>query len=166
MDNSERLQKLKSLKIVRREDKSLFKTANDCMTWIDNVAPLLKYDEDHYNNFLDHAAIARITSLSAGTLMPHLNAMVGIVDQTIIELENNITSPHTSKQKALEYPEKMTLKWIWEHVPANYYWSFLLILFVVFTLGITFSQTNLYKSLTDVATAITKTNKIIEKTKQ
>jgi hypothetical protein len=159
------LQKLKSLKIERRESGGLFKTGNDCMIWIDNVAPLLKYDEDHYNNFLAHADVVRITSLSAGTLMPHLNSMVGIVDQATIELENDITRPHKADAK-LEYPDKVTLKWLWEHVPAKHYWSFLLILFFAFSLGIAFSQTSLFKSLTDLATAITRTSRAIEKTQQ
>jgi hypothetical protein len=165
MDSDERLLKLKTLKIERREGP-LFKTANDCMFWIDNVAPLLKYDEDHYNTFLAHAQYVRITTLSADAIMAHLNSMIGIVDQAIIELENNIESPHKAENGKLEYPEKMTLKWIWEHVPANYYWYFLLILFFVFSLGVAFSKTNLYKSLTDLTTAITKTSKPIEKTKQ
>jgi hypothetical protein len=165
MDNKERLQKLKNLKIERHEG-ALFKSSNDCMVWIDNVAPLLKYDNNHYNNFLAHAQYVRVTTLSADAIMPHLNSMIGIVDQAVIELENDINPPQKAESNELEYPERMTLKWIWEHVPANYYWSFLLILFFAFSLGIAFSQTNLYKSLTDLATAITKTNKTIEKTKQ
>jgi flagellar biosynthesis chaperone FliJ len=120
MDNSERLQKLKNLKIERHEG-ALFKSLNDCMIWIDKVAPLLKYDEDHYNDFHAHAQYVRITALSADAIMPHLNSMIGIVDQAIIELENNIESPHKAENCKLEYPEKVTLKWIWDHVPAKYY---------------------------------------------
>jgi hypothetical protein len=164
MNNKDRLQKLKQLKIERREG-ALFKSSNDCMIWIDNVAPLLKYDENHYNNFLTHAQFARITSLSADAIMPHLNTMIGIVDQAVIELENDIDSPQKAENNKLEYPEKMTLKWIWEHVPAIYLWSLLLVLVFVFSLGITFSQTSLYKSLTEKATAITKTTQKIENTK-
>ena len=92
MKNKERLQKLKELKIERQEGP-LLKSANDCMIWIDNVAPLLKYDEDHYNNFLAHAQYVRITSLSPATIMPHLNSMIGIANQAVIELENKIEIP-------------------------------------------------------------------------
>ena len=63
------------------------------MAWIDNVAPLLKYDQDHYTEFLGHAQYVRITSLSATTIMPHLNSMIGIVNQAVIELENKIEMP-------------------------------------------------------------------------
>lgn len=63
------------------------------MEWIDNVLPLLKYDQNHYDDFYYHAQYVRITSLSADTLMAHLNHMIGIVSQAVTELENNISSP-------------------------------------------------------------------------
>ena len=89
MTRNERLQKLKVLQVIRK-DGPLFKSADDCMIWIDNVAPLLKYDQQHYYEFCEHAKMVRITSLTVTTLMPHLYAMIGIVNQAIIELENNI----------------------------------------------------------------------------
>lgn len=63
-----------------------------------------------------------------------------------------------SIKTSLALPEKMTLKWLWEHVPYRFWaWS-LALLFAAFTLGITFSETSLYKSLTKEATAITPQN--------
>jgi hypothetical protein len=100
MNNKERLQKLKALQITPG-DGPIFKSSNDCMIWIDKVAPLLKYDETHYQEFLDHAQNVRITTLSAATIMPHLNSMLGIVNQAIFELENKIKaywSPKAIKQ--------------------------------------------------------------------
>jgi hypothetical protein len=92
MKNRERLRRLKELKIERREG-ALFKSANDCMVWIDEVAPLLKYDQDHYRDFLAHAQYVRIPTLSADLIMSHLNPMIGIVDQAVFELENRIGPP-------------------------------------------------------------------------
>ncbi|MCX5808205.1 MAG: hypothetical protein NTX36_02325 [Proteobacteria bacterium] len=125
MNNKERLKKLKELKIERRESGSFFKSADDCMIWIDNVAPLLKYDEDHYNNFLNHAKVVRITQLSAQTLMPHINSMVGIVNQAIIELENKI-----------EIPGFKTVKKVWH----DGFWGKVLVSVVagIILIGITF----------------------------
>ena len=60
------------------------------MQWIDNAAPLLRYDGNHYNNFMEHAEYVRVTGLSADLIMAHLNPMIGIVNQAITELENNI----------------------------------------------------------------------------
>lgn len=92
MDNDEHLAKLKPLKI-ERGNGALFSTPDECMQWIDNVLPLLKYDKQHYIDFYNHSQYVRRTSLSADTLMAHLNPMIGIVSQAIIELENNIKSP-------------------------------------------------------------------------
>lgn len=89
MNNKERLQKLKALQITPG-DGPIFESSNDCMIWIDKVAPLLKYDETHYHEFLDHAQYVRITNLSAATIIPHLNSMIGIVNQAVFELENKI----------------------------------------------------------------------------
>lgn len=81
MNNQERLKQLKSLKI-ERGNGPLFKSSNDCMIWIDNVAPLLKYDKDHYETFMENAQYVRVTTLSADRLMSHLNPMIGVVNQT------------------------------------------------------------------------------------
>lgn len=100
MTKNEILPKLKALQVIRK-DGQLFKSADDCMIWIDNVAPLLKYDQQHYSEFCEHAKIVRITSLTVTTLMPHLNAMIGILNQAIIELENGIKP---IKEESYEIP--------------------------------------------------------------
>jgi hypothetical protein len=92
MDKTEHLSKLKPLKI-ERSNGALFSSPEECMEWIDNVLPLLKYDQNHYDDFYYHAQYVRITTLSSDTLMSHLNPMIGIVSQAITELENNIDSP-------------------------------------------------------------------------
>lgn len=91
MDKDEHLAKLKLLKI-ERGNGALFASSDECMQWIDNVLPLLKYDQQHYEDFYNHSQYVRLTSLSATTLMPHLNSMIGIVNQAITEIENNIES--------------------------------------------------------------------------
>ena len=164
MNNNQLLKQLKQLKID--DIKKSFSTHKEWNDWADNVAPLLKYNPDHYSSFMNSLQYIRIETLSAATIVPHLYNMTGIVKQAIIELESNIDPHRKTENFKLEYPQKVTLKWIWEHVPAKYYWSFFLILFFAFSLGIAFSQTNLYKSLTDLATAIIKTNKTIDKTIQ
>ncbi len=98
MEHSEHLSRLKALKI-NRGDGPLFKTEDECMEWIDNVAPLLKYDESHYEQFMAHSQYARITTLSADTLMAHLNPMIGILNQAIIELESGIETATNNSAK-------------------------------------------------------------------
>jgi len=130
MTKKEILPKLKALQVIRK-DGPLFKSADDCMRWIDNVAPLLKYDQQHYYEFCEHAKIVRITNLSAQTLMPHLNAMIGIVNQAIIELENGIEpikenlteepTPTPTPTPTSTSAHKITAeKKNWQHSPLYY----------------------------------------------
>lgn len=88
INNKIRLQKLKILQIEHHEG-DIFKSQNECMIWIDKIAPLLKnYDDNHYNNFIEHAKYLRNKRFSSDFLMQHLNSMLGIVNQAINELEN------------------------------------------------------------------------------
>jgi len=98
MEREERLARLRTLR-VERGNGPLFGSSAECMEWIDNVAPLLKYDADHYKSFIEHAEYVRITQLSSDLIMAHLNPMIGIVNQAIIELENNIEPVQQSDKK-------------------------------------------------------------------
>ncbi|KFI23713.1 hypothetical protein HW44_02260 [Nitrosococcus oceani] len=100
MNREERIARLKELRVERREGP-LFQSANDCMQWIDNVAPLLRYDRNHYDNFMGHAEYVRVTNLSADLLMAHLNPMIGIVNQAIGELENDFEPEHDVETKVV-----------------------------------------------------------------
>lgn len=165
MDTKERLEFLKQLQITVPNEIA-FKKHDSLLSWINKVAPLLKYDDEHYSLFRDAALKVSIPNISSQTAIPCLNIMRGVVDRAITELEHNLTPTTKTKKEELQYPDKITLKWLWENVPFSYLWSFLLVLVFVFSLGVTFAQTNLYKSLIERATAITKTNVKIENTKQ
>lgn len=78
-------------------------------------------------------------------------------EKLYFELKNKI-EPSQSPQG------KITLKWLWENVSWNHWVAFIILLFTVFSLGIAFSHTKLYKLLIERATAISTQNKTIEKT--
>lgn len=60
------------------------------------------------------------------------------------EISHQIT---TTKKADFEKPEKVSLGWLWDHVPIRF-WVYLVgILFSVFLLGIRFANTKLYKSI-------------------
>lgn len=118
MINKERLQQLKKLKI-ERGNGPLFKSADECMEWIDNAAPLLKYEKNHYETFMANAHYVRITTLSADRLMSHLNPMIGVVNQAIIELENNIKSPTDPNPTQEPYLNKIENKHNWHDEPLG-----------------------------------------------
>jgi len=88
MDNQERLQKLKLLQITDK-NKSALRSHEVLLAWIDKVAPLLKYDPQHYNTFVNSARTASMP-LSSRTITHYLNIAKSTVNQAIIELENNI----------------------------------------------------------------------------
>lgn len=141
-----------------------FDTQHDCIKWVTNVTPLFKFSNDIYNKIKEYSAILNIKGLSRDTYATALNQIIRIGKETIFELGNKTEAPKNKEKSSLQYPDKVTLKWLWEHIPARYVWSFILALIFVFMLGIKFTNTNLYKSLTERATAIIKQNKTTEPT--
>jgi ankyrin repeat protein len=99
MNNKEHLEKLKQFQITEKNESVLYSHKN-FLSWIDNVAPLLKYDTQHYNNFVKSARTASVRGLSSRAITYYLNIAKSIVNQAIIELENDITeTKHTQQAK-------------------------------------------------------------------
>ncbi len=114
MNREENLTKLKTLKIERKEG-SIFKSQAECLAWLENVLPLLKFNSLHYNNFHHHSQFLYVSTLSADFLMSHLNPMIGIVNQAIQELEiNPIENPTTNKTT-----NKSTNNITWDNKPIG-----------------------------------------------
>lgn len=97
MNNKERLGKLKQFQITEKNEPALY-SHKVFLAWIDNVAPLLKYDTQHYNTFVNSAQIASTKGLSSRTITHYLNIAKSILDQAIIELENGITETKPTQQ--------------------------------------------------------------------
>ena len=97
MNNKERLEKLKQFQITGKNESVLYSHEN-FLLWIDNVAPLLKYDNQHYNNFINSARTASTRGLSSRSITQYLNIAKSVVNQAIIELESNITEAKPAQQ--------------------------------------------------------------------
>ena len=93
MNNNERLQELKVLQITEKNEQAIFSKHNLLMSWVDHVAPLLKYNNEHYSLFMDAALKVSVPGISSRTAIPCLNIMKSVVNRAIIELENNINLP-------------------------------------------------------------------------
>jgi hypothetical protein len=91
MDNKERLQKLRLLQITHKNESALH-SREVLLLWIDKVAPLLKYNPQHYETFLNSSRTASMP-LSSQTITHFLDIAKSTVNQAIIELENNIDLP-------------------------------------------------------------------------
>lgn len=159
MDKEEILQQLKKFQITGTKGE-IFKTHKYLLSWIDKVAPLLKYSNEHYSTFMNAANKVMIPGISSQTGVPCLNIMKSTVNRAIIELENDIQPIMPQKDIQVKHPKTITLQWLWIHVPWRYWVSFLLLLFAAFSLGIKFANTKLYKSLISPANPITKEKSI------
>lgn len=79
--------------------------------------------------------------------------IIPVLDSALTRLRRNPAFSESKKEnvtpeiKPLEYPNKITLKWLYAHVPFRF-WIFLISIFITgFTLGATFTTTKIYKSL-------------------
>lgn len=95
--------------------------------------------------------------------------IVSVLDSVITRIRRNPELCNPKKEtiimekKPIEYPDKITLKWLYAHVPY-YFWIFLVSIFITgFTLGATFTTTKIYKSLIDLITPSNNSTNIKEK---
>ena len=72
--------------------------------------------------------------------------------QTIVEGYEKFGDPKapsqgSKEQKRLEWPNKMTLAWLWHHAPVSVWWWLGGVLVTVFLLGIAIGQSTFYAQL-------------------
>ena len=161
---------LAQLRLLARAHGDGFKSQNECIDWANKVAPLLRFNNDHYITFLNHTGLINTVGLSANTHGTALNHMLSTVQQAIAELESdmNIVESDAKDESpgTLSFPDKITLSWLFKHVPVSY-WLWLGGAFVtVFIAGIGFSQTKAYTAIIDLATTITKPDTTVPTTKK
>lgn len=125
MTNRKRLKLLKELRVPEDEKKSRFSKLEDFSEWSDNVAPLLKYDKDHYGIFVEAINKAKMP-LSGQSISYFINIATSEVNQAIIELENNIES----------YWSPKAINTIWHES----FWGKLLLIVLTIVLTFIFSE--------------------------
>ena len=152
MGKSALIARLKELKATQ---DCGFKSQNDCISWANDVAPLLAFDENMQNSFLEKAAYINTIGLSANLQGTALNFMVSILQQAIISLERGPIANLAAQTVPLQLPERMTLAWLWHHVSPSVWGSFLGLLFTAFVVGIAFSQSQIYTTVAAFAQNIT-----------
>lgn len=122
-----------------------FRKHESLLAWIDKVAPLLKYSDEHYSLFMDAALKVSAPGISSHTGIPCLNIMKSVVNRAIIELENDIKAPQIQSKK--EIMKIDDLKIIDLIFASNYKIRILLIssLIAAFILGVSLGSSKLYK---------------------
>ena len=118
MDNSERLKRLK--KRLQEFDAS-FESQEACVAWAAQTAPLLNFNDRYHRSFANSAQCMDIRSLPSYTIVRHSNNMKSVVLQAITELEHGLTLNKKPKSGEVNYPEKLTLRWLFVHVPVSFW---------------------------------------------
>ncbi|MDP3048956.1 MAG: hypothetical protein Q8N12_05935 [Thermodesulfovibrionales bacterium] len=119
MTNEEIKDQLKQLLNIKEFSEG-FKSQQDCIDWSNKVAPLLKFNEEHYQTFREAAHRINVIGLSMKFQDSNLNIMKSAATQALIELENNSTPPSVAKT-SIDLPQKITIPWLWR----NLHWTVL-----------------------------------------
>lgn len=71
--------------------------------------------------------------------------MKNVVFQAITELEHGLTPNKKPKSGEVNYPEKVTLQWLFVHVPVSFWLWAGSILLIVLVAGITLGSSQIYQ---------------------
>jgi len=151
-DPQRTLQSLIALR-YERTDYSPFKTHTEFLQWADKAGPLLQFNGELAQQFLGsvHAATA-VRTWKPEKYISAINNAIGSVNQAITQLEHQTTEVATSAEAnavidgsplgghAPPPPDKLTLKWLYEHAPWSFYVRLFGVVAVAFGLGFSASE--------------------------
>ena len=143
---------LESLKSLRHErgGASPFATHTDFLRWADQAAPLLAFNPEMAEEFNSSASAATtVRTWKPEKYVPAINNAIGAVNRAITLLEHAAAPAHAhvstiSTPMILVAPDKVTIKWLYEHVPFSLVGGGVGVLAAAFLFGLAFSGTRLY----------------------
>lgn len=142
---------LESLKALRREraTSSPFGSHIEFLRWSDQVLPLLAFDKKlaaAFKHLVEAATI--VETWRPERYAPNVNSAVGCVARGIAALEHAAAAQAAAAPSlptpALAAPNKVTIKWLYEHVPLPLVGGGMALLAAAFGLGLAFSETQMY----------------------
>jgi hypothetical protein len=147
--NNHILNNLRSLS-KKRGDTSAFANYDEFLLWSDDVFPLLEFDDalcKRFKFWSDHVKSAY--KMGRDTHRDALGECIGVVNQAIKKLEIPTADIESNKpqSKEIEYPDKVTLNWLYRHVPWSFWVALIGLLITSFTFGVAISETGFYKTL-------------------
>lgn len=74
------------------ELRSGFKSQKDCISWANKVAPLVKFNDQYYMNFIDCSHKLNVMGISGQLGQSLLNTMISQVEMAIYDLRQDITN--------------------------------------------------------------------------
>lgn len=152
MTNEEKIKKLKELANAPEVTKG-FPSQAACIQWMNEIGKFVNYNHYFYQVFSEQSNILNTVGLRSGNLYSTaINKLLTLINEVITDLEAGYPKLNTetevkTKKADTENLEKVSLGWLWNHVPFRF-WVYLIgIIFSVFLLGVRFTNTNLYKSI-------------------
>lgn len=118
MQKAERLARLQEL-FGRREVTGGFPTKQACLSWCNEVAPLLNFNRQHHQTFLYYLQIIS-HNVSSYTTEPAFQNMLNQVQMAIGELNQELASETTSPAPAPVATSHQELKSVWKLEPSIY----------------------------------------------
>lgn len=121
MNKDKLLDRLNELK-KQRGDLSAFANHDEFLQWSDQVAPLLSFDEVLHRKFGLWVSRGKSAFSLGHDHHDGLGEAIGVVNQAITKLEFSSEQSEdidVVEQTNLDYPEKITLSWLYQHVPIK-----------------------------------------------
>ncbi|WP_180146018.1 hypothetical protein [Desulfoluna butyratoxydans] len=155
------LDRLRKLQKVRG-DITAFSNHDEFLLWSDSISPLLEFDEVLCKKFTFWSDQVKSANRRGREHHDALGECIGVVNQSItkLELQPSPTKKAQSAYKNVEYPNKITLNWLYKHVPWSFWVWFIGLLISAFSLGLIVSETPLYKV---IKSNISSTNTLSKK---
>ena len=129
-----RLERLKSLK-KSRGDINAFKKHDEFLLWSDSIAPLLEFDDKLHNSFIKNSNLVKVQYNMGIDHRNSLGETIGLVNQAIIKLElepENEDQNLDENNSDIQFPDKITIKWLYQHAPLGWWGSLLGLLITAF----------------------------------
>lgn len=127
MDNKALLTALKALDKAHGGSMS----TSELTEWSDKTTPLLAFNPKYQDAFIKKKRTLSFLNLPDGIRDAALEGMVSTLKMAIAELEH----PVAKAQSDLTLPEKITFRWLLDHVPIRLWGAFCALLLAAFVIG-------------------------------
>jgi len=125
---------LAALKALDKEHGGTM-TNSELTEWSDKTTPLLAFNPEHQKAFIKKRRTLSFLNQPESIRVAALEAMVSTLKMAIAELEY----PVAKAQFDLTLPEKITVRWLQDHVPMRMWGAFFTLLLAAFVLGASLS---------------------------
>jgi hypothetical protein len=144
---------LAELKTIRYErgTRSPFKDHTEFLRWSDKAEPLLAFHPGFTEEFKGSVHSAKnLLGWKEEKYDGAINNAIGVVNKAITLLETQVVALEPAalapevQSRPLAAPDRVTLKWLYEHVPFPLAAGAVGTLVAAFLLGLAFSETKMY----------------------